>query len=133
MIEWIYTLQVLISSWLLTYIQSPFEEVKKEQFMRKWTNPLMWRNWDGIFPPWVAKPRKWKKNFPLEPWMTNGENYPSPFLHIKGFTFPYWERKFHHQGWKRSFLPSVMAPRVEKIFSTLGANLELEFSTPGDH
>ena len=52
--------------------------------------------------------------------MTNGENYPSPSLHIKGFTFPYWERKFHHQGWKRSFLPSVMASRVEKIFSTRG-------------
>ena len=29
------------------------------------------------------------------PWVMNGEIYPSLFFHIKGFTFPYKEWKFH--------------------------------------
>ena len=32
------------------------------------------------------------------PWVMNGEIYPSLFLHIKGFTFPYKEWKCHQNS-----------------------------------
>ena len=31
------------------------------------------------------------------PWVMNGEIWPSLYLHIKGFTFPYKEWKLHHE------------------------------------
>ena len=44
------------------------------------------------------------------PWVMNGEIYPSLFLHIKGFTFPYKEWKCHQNSceymviWSRDFI-----------------------------